>query len=486
MQQLNDCPASDNNGQLGNKNTECDINKIHSSAHTEAEQSLYSVECEQGIIGSLLVDNKLWSEIVGFKLVPHDFTTPEHQRIFKEIQKFVDKGECYEMVTIAERLKGKVGEDYIFGVGTGHWALKGIREYAKIVRDKSTCRMLISQAELLRSKPENLPFVLCSLQSLSDNYAQTTTRQLKVISAAELLIMNCKPQEFILTPIIVTQGLVMVIAFRGIGKTYVALGIAFAVATGSDFLTWKAEKARAVLFIDGEMPLPALQERLAQIVKATDKETNLLFFLTPDLQEYGIPDLSTKEGQTQIEAIITKIEKEQSLKIELIILDNVSCLVRSGKENEAESWQPTQSWILKMRSQGCSLVLIQHAGKDNNKGARGSSKKEDVLDTIISLSRPKGYLASEGARFIVEYTKARYLHGDDVKSFEAMLVTDKNGNQVWTTKDIDQSMYEKVVSLANDGITQKDIAEELGINKSTVSRNLKQARAQGELRGQNS
>jgi hypothetical protein len=31
---------------------------------------------------------------------------------------------------------------------------------------------------------------------------------------------------------------------------------------------------------------------------------------------------------------------------ELIVVDNFSCLVRSGKENGAESWLPLQGWAL--------------------------------------------------------------------------------------------------------------------------------------------
>jgi hypothetical protein len=41
-----------------------------------------------------------------------------------------------------------------------------------------------------------------------------------------------------------------------------ALGIAYAVATGSTFLKWRAARPRRVLLIDGEMPAQALRERL--------------------------------------------------------------------------------------------------------------------------------------------------------------------------------------------------------------------------------
>src|SRR4029077_649056 len=46
----------------------------------------------------------------------------------------------------------------------------------------------------------------------------------------------------------------------------VAIGICFAIATGTSFLKWTAPKPRRVLLVDGEMPAAALQERLASMV----------------------------------------------------------------------------------------------------------------------------------------------------------------------------------------------------------------------------
>lgn len=49
----------------------------------------------------------------------------------------------------------------------------------------------------------------------------------------------------------------MIYAPRGVGKTHVALGIAYAVTSGGQFLGWQASKPRGVLYLDGEMPANA-------------------------------------------------------------------------------------------------------------------------------------------------------------------------------------------------------------------------------------
>src|SRR5262245_57314520 len=86
--------------------------------------------------------------------------------------------------------------------------------------------------------------------------------RLKVFESHEFTTMQLKPRAYILEPIIRTGGLMMLAAFRGVGKTQVAIGIAHAVATGTAFLRWKAPLPRRVLYIDGEMPGADLQDRL--------------------------------------------------------------------------------------------------------------------------------------------------------------------------------------------------------------------------------
>ena len=67
----------------------------------------------------------------------------------------------------------------------------------------------------------------------------------------------------------------MVYAWRGVGKTWFALGIGYAMASGGMFLRWKAEKRRRVLHVCGEMPVVALKQRLAEVVGKGDANVPL-------------------------------------------------------------------------------------------------------------------------------------------------------------------------------------------------------------------
>ena len=324
--------------------------------------------------------------------------------------------------------------------------------------------------------PETMKISLADT-GLEDRQKELLQDQAKlvVLTLEELLKMPTPPRQNILSPWLAEQGLCMIYAARGLGKTWAALMIAYAVSSGGHFLTWKAEAAAGVLYIDGEMPLAVMKERLAQIVTSEDKDIQApLNFLTPDAQEFGIPDLSTIEGQKRIDKLINEDTK-------LIVIDNLSTLTRTGKESEKESWLPVQEWALKLRRRGISVLFIHHAGKAGQQ--RGTSSREDVLDTVIALRKPTDYTPETGACFEIHFEKARGLYGTEVEPFEAKLESHEDNNGLttinWIHKKLDDSTKEKVKRYLDDGWLQKDIADQLGINKSSVNYHVKKIKNEG-------
>jgi putative DNA primase/helicase len=182
-------------------------------------------------------------------------------------------------------------------------------------------------------------------------------------------------------------------------------------------------------------------------------------------------DLSTPEGQGVIEEHLDGVK--------LLILDNYSSLCRSGRENEAESWIPLQEWFLKLRRQGVSVLLIHHSNK--NGGQRGTSRKEDLLDTVITLRKPESYDPRDGARFEVHYEKARGFYGDAAIPFEAHL-KEENSKLFWHIQKLEQAQFKQVIALHQKGFTQREIADELGLGLGTVNRKIKEA--QGKRDGE--
>lgn len=324
---------------------------------------------------------------------------------------------------------------------------------------------------LLRSNPSNGLLYCPGCLAVGEGRKQPDEApRVKVVEALDFMALQFPPRENLLAPWLPQQGLAMLYAARGLGKTHFSLGVAYAVASGGDFLGWKAPRPRGVLFLDGEMPGAVLQERIARIAASSDLEPSAPFrILTPDLQPSGMLDLSQPQDQLEL---VPHLEG-----IDLVIVDNIATLCRSGRENEGESWMPVQEWALLQRAAGRSVLFIHHAGKGG--GQRGSSRKEDVLDTVINLRHPGDYTPDQGAMFEVHFEKARGIYGEDTKPFEAQLTTKPDGLQAWTIKALEESTAEKVVALLKEGLSQVEVAEILGINKSNVSRAKKKAEALG-------
>ncbi|MBL8557428.1 MAG: AAA family ATPase [Hyphomonadaceae bacterium] len=281
------------------------------------------------------------------------------------------------------------------------------------------------------------------------------------ICAHAFLAMQFPPRDLLLAPWLPEKGLAMIAAPRGLGKTHVALNVAFAVASGGSFLRWRASAARRVLYVDGEMPAVSLQERLARIVahSTADLAPDVLAFLAADQCEFGLPDLSTPEGQALLRPRLDPFD--------LIVLDNLSTLCRSGRENEAESWGQVQAFALELRRANKSVLFVHHTGKGG--AQRGTSKREDVLDSVLLLKRPEDYGASQGARFIVQFDKARGFTGADAEPFEAALDPHTG---LWSMTAVSESRDAQIRELKGIGYSVREIAEELGVSKSTVDRVL--------------
>ena len=306
------------------------------------------------------------------------------------------------------------------------------------------------------------------VENTFDCIAQDRKYGVKVLSVEEFLALELPKREMLMKPFFSKQGLGMLHAKRGVGKTHVALNIAYAIATGGRFLRWNAPEPRRVLYVDGEMPASMMQERLRSICREDTK--NFFRYITPDLQDGPMPDLSIKEGRDSIEAV--------SQDVDLIVVDNLSALFRSGVENEAESWTPAQEWALDLRRKGKSVLFIHHAGKGGMQ--RGTSKREDMLDFVINLKQPDGYRPEDGASFEINFEKSRHFYGEDAESFCAQLMLDEEDFQKWGYSDVPiDPEVEMIAKLKSQGMTIEQIVEKTGLTKSKVETRLKRGRKKG-------
>ena len=286
---------------------------------------------------------------------------------------------------------------------------------------------------------------------------------LVALAVEELLARVIKPRQMLLEPILPEQGLAMLYSCRGIGKTFLSLGIAAAVASGGNFLRWTAPRPRRVLYVDGELPAKTLQERFAMVLAGLENcepAPGTLRVITPDIQDRAMPDLATLEGQGLIE--------EHLGGIDLLVLDNLSALCRYGNENEGEAWLPVQEWVLDLRRRGISVLFVHHAGK--SKSQRGTSRREDLLDSVIALRHPVDYRPVEGLRCELYFEKTRSMLGEAAMPFEVRLESGPDGRAVWTCRNLEDAKTVQAAGLFAARLSVREVAQQLAISKREAGR----------------
>ena len=301
-------------------------------------------------------------------------------------------------------------------------------------------------------------------KAAAESQDTTDKHQIVALDINDLLTIHFPPMEPMLSPWLCRQHLSLIHAWRGVGKTHFALGVAYAVASGGEYLKWTAGKPFRVVYIDGEMSGASIQARLAAIARTADKHPpkGYLQIITPDAQVLPLPDLATPEGQAALAPRIADAD--------LIVVDNLSCLMRTGDENKAEGWNSTAEWALDLKRQGKTVLFVAHDGKNGQR--RGSSKVEDILDCVLHLTHEADYDPEKGAAFTCSFVKGRHLKGNEGAAIEAAL--DKDAGK-WTWREAALEMADRIRKLHAEvpGMSQKDIAEELGCTRAKVSRALK-------------
>jgi putative DNA primase/helicase len=125
-----------------------------------------------------------------------------------------------------------------------------------------------------------------------------------------------------------------------------------------------------------------------------------------------------------------------------------------------------------LRRKGVAVLLIHHAGLNGKQ--RGTSRREDTLDTVISLRRPDDYSPDEGARFEVHIEKARILMGEEALPFEALVesfVTTSGGSAVrWVARDLKPPIFKQAAELFASGMRVRQVADCLQISRSDAGR----------------
>ncbi len=177
------------------------------------------------------------------------------------------------------------------------------------------------------------------------------------------------------------------------------------------------------------------------------------------------------------------LEKCKQDEIEIVFLDNLSCLFTGVKENDADAWELILPWLLDLRRNKIAVVFIAHAGR--NGFMRGTSRREDAAFWMIELTEAnEAGEVQNGAKFITRLVKNRNSTEEECPAMGWHFYKPKTEPKVgvsWkklTTVQVFRQWIE-------DGLTgASDIAAEMGLSKGQVSKLAKKGITAGWLKKQ--
>jgi RecA-family ATPase len=284
-----------------------------------------------------------------------------------------------------------------------------------------------------------------------------------IMNDKELDLTEVVPRPLLIDPWCREGDLGFIFAARGLGKTWLGMHLAHCLASFKDFGPWKVSQTSSkILYMDGEMALADIKYR-NHVLGGGD---NLWYLNHEVLYERSgrIIDLSDKELQDAV------LEFCKQYPFNVLILDNLSCLVSKIDENSPIDWEKILPWLLNLRRNHITVIFIHHAGR-SDQYMRGHSKREDPAAWIIHLKHPHNDPDYEvhGAHFISSFEKYRNAPERPI-DLEWNFSPINNGQDILVRFE-QCNPLDIFIEIVAQGVHQcKDIAEEMGLSHVAVSR----------------
>ncbi len=283
----------------------------------------------------------------------------------------------------------------------------------------------------------------------------------------ELATEEFAPVKQYLAPWLEDETITLLVGPKGSGKSWVAMGVAQALASGSRLGRWHTINKTRVLYVEAEMPSRIISARLNQLDASADTQAlggDITVLSCDDFKERCVPNLSDPDNH--------QFWADMMFNYNVVIFDNLlNCARRlSGKDDEEAMWKRVAGFLKPLRAKGKAFVIVHHTGKSGSQ--LGTSIKENDVDNIIILT-PEQNRKTAGFGCDVRFDKARALEYPDNAPFYLDYSPNEAGRYLWTESSQGERLRRKISELKFKGMSEREIAEFLGISFVVVKQSLR-------------
>jgi hypothetical protein len=208
------------------------------------------------------------------------------------------------------------------------------------------------------------------------------------------------------------------------GKTSWVLDITRSITADEDWHGYRTKTGRSVLYIAAEAP-GSIFRRTALF---SDAAKGRFIVLDQAVDLVGDPEAGDK-----IAALVDLWEKQNGMRISLVVIDTLTLCFGDGDENSTrDAGRAIASAKVAAEKTGAHVMLIHHTGKDRSAGARGSYAITGNSDTVIELVPVEG----EEKTVVALQRKQREAGTDESLAFKIVAVklgTDEDDDTITTS-----------------------------------------------------
>lgn len=298
-------------------------------------------------------------------------------------------------------------------------------------------------------------------------------------STERVMKMDIPRPKLLMKPWLREGETTLIYASPGVGKSLLAQMIAISLGSteyneeSCEIGEWQPKQQTGVLYIDGEMGLHEMRQRIKAFEEMGDgrqvEYVNQMQLM--DQHEFELL-LSSKKGIN----LIKKILKENP-HIKVVVVDTISTLFNLESENDADSIRDKMDpFIKQMRSMGIAQIILDHSNKMG--GLRGSSAKSSLAHNILNLKDADGKQQGE-AWFVVKSEKQRSA-GAGIKPFEICMTYDENKKltsfETNTAKNsVQNSKQREIIAHFLHGMKVAELAKKFNTTRQTIYNHISAA-----------
>lgn len=350
-----------------------------------------NLDAEAGVLGSILIDPEAITKVADY-LRPEDFYRDAHRTIYAAIRALYEDHQPADLITLPDELarQGHLedvgGASYVSSLANRVPTSANVDHYGQIVERCAIQRRLIEAAGRIAKDAYAQPADVDALLERSARLIERARGEGKqraapfhLLSIAEVLDQP-RPDPLI-ERFYTRNSTGMLYSPSGIGKTVLLLDQMAHVALGQP---WEGHPVTAghVVYVcaEGQVFLP---ERLRALMRKLNVD--------------DIPRLHVLPVRVQLLAshtvpgLIATFTTELSEQPVWVAFDTLSQTAGGVDENDAAAMGAYLTAMDRIReTTGAFVCAIHHTGKDESRGARGSSVLRANCDTVIQIAETDG------------------------------------------------------------------------------------------------